>query len=36
MSYYYNSSLIGPIGATVGYSNVTKEPSFYINLGFVF
>ena len=35
LSYYYNT-VLGPMGATVGYSNVTKEPSFYINLGYVF
>ena len=35
MSYYYNT-LIGPLGATVGYSNITKEPMYYINMGFVF
>lgn len=35
LSYYYNS-LSGPIGASIGYSNVTKEPYFYINIGYVF
>lgn len=35
MSYYYNT-LLGPLGGTVGYSNVTKEPMYYINMGFVF
>jgi len=35
LSYYFNS-LPGPIGASVGYSNVTKEPYFNINLGYVF
>ena len=35
LSYYY-SSFLGPVGASVGYSNVTKKPYFYINLGYVF
>lgn len=35
LSYYYNT-MFGPIGASVGYSNKTKEPYFYINLGYVF
>ena len=35
MSYYYNSPS-GPIGATLGYSNVTKKIHFYFNLGYVF
>ena len=35
LSYYYNT-MFGPLGASVGYSNKTKEPYFYINLGFVF
>lgn len=35
MSYYYNT-LLGPLGGTIGYSNVTKEPMYYINMGFVF
>ena len=34
-AYYYNT-LFGPVGATLGYSNRTKEPYFYINLGFEF
>ena len=34
-SYYYNT-LIGPIGASLGYSNRTRKVSFYINLGFEF
>ena len=35
LSYYYNT-MLGPLGATVGYSNTTKKLSGYINLGFVF
>lgn len=35
LSYYYNT-LSGPAGVSVGYSNITKEPYFYVNLGFVF
>ena len=35
LSYYYNT-MFGPLGATLGYSNVTEKPYFFINLGFVF
>ena len=35
LAYYYNS-MFGPLGATLGYSNRTKTPHFYINLGYVF
>jgi len=35
LSYYYNTPF-GPLGATLGYCNMTKEPLFFINLGFVF
>jgi len=35
ISYYYNM-LFGPLGGTIGYSNVTKDLNLYINLGFVF
>ena len=35
VSYYYNT-MFGPVGATLGYSNVTEKPQFYVNLGFVF
>ena len=35
ISYYYNT-LIGPIGASLGYSNKTRKANFYINLGFEF
>ena len=34
-AYYYNS-FFGPLGGTVGYSGRTKQPYFYINLGFQF
>ena len=35
IAYYYNT-LFGPVGATVGYSNHTKEPYFFLNLGYEF
>ena len=35
IAYYYNT-IVGPIGATVGYSNRTKKPYFYLNLGYEF
>lgn len=35
MAYFYRT-MFGPLGATVGYSNRTKEPYFYINLGYEF
>lgn len=35
LSYYYNTQL-GPLGASIGYSNRTSSLNFYINLGFVF
>ena len=35
LSYYYNT-MFGPLGVSAGYSNKTKEPYFYINLGYVF
>ncbi|MBR1504248.1 MAG: patatin-like phospholipase family protein [Prevotella sp.] len=35
LSYYYNS-IFGPLGGSVGYSNLTKCFYYYINLGFVF
>ena len=34
-AYYYNT-IFGPVGATVGYSNRTKEPYLYLNLGYEF
>ena len=35
LSYYYNV-ISGPVGASIGYSNVTKELYYYINIGYVF
>ena len=35
IAYYYNT-LFGPAGATLGYSNRTKKPYFFINLGYEF
>ena len=35
LAYYYNT-IIGPVGATIGYSNKTKEPYFYLNIGYDF
>ena len=35
IAYYYNT-IIGPVGANVGYSNRTKKPYFYLNLGYEF
>jgi NTE family protein len=34
-AYYYNT-MFGPLGATLGYSNRTKEVYFYLNLGYEF
>ena len=34
-TYYYNT-IFGPVGASLGYSNRTKEVYFYINLGYEF
>ena len=34
-AYYYNT-MFGPIGATLGYSIHTKEPYFYLNIGYEF
>jgi len=33
---YYYKTMFGPLGATFGYSNRTKEPYFYLNLGYEF
>ena len=33
---YYFSTIIGPVGATLGYSNHTKKVYFFINLGYEF
>ena len=35
ISYYYNM-MFGPLGGSLGYNNITRKPSFYVNLGFVF
>ena len=34
-AYYYNT-MFGPVGATLGYSNHTKNPYFYVNIGYEF
>ena len=34
-SYFYNT-MFGPVGAMVGYSNRTKKPYIFLNIGFVF
>ena len=33
---YYFSTLFGPVGASIGYSNRTKKPYFFLNLGYEF
>ena len=33
---YYLNTIFGPLGASLGYSNRTKEPYLYLNLGYVF
>ena len=35
ISYYYNT-IFGPLGGSLGYSNLTRKLYYYINLGFVF
>lgn len=35
LAYYYNT-MFGPVGATLGYSNRTKDPYFYLSLGYEF
>ena len=35
IAYYYNT-IVGPVGATLGYSNHTKKPYLYLNLGYEF
>ena len=35
VAYYYNT-IVGPVGATLGYSNHTRKAYFYLNLGYVF
>jgi NTE family protein len=34
-AYYYNT-MFGPLGVTIGYSNRTKKPHLFINLGYEF
>ncbi|MBO4674004.1 MAG: patatin-like phospholipase family protein [Bacteroidaceae bacterium] len=33
---YYYKTMFGPLGGTFGYSNYTKEPYFFLNLGYEF
>lgn len=33
---YYYQTIAGPVGATLGYSNHTKKPYFFLNLGYEF
>ena len=33
---YYCNTLVGPVGATIGYSNHTKKPYIFLNLGYEF
>ena len=35
IAYYYNT-IVGPVGAVLGYSNRTKKPYFFLNLGYEF
>lgn len=35
IAYYYNT-IFGPLGATLGYSNQTKKPYFFLDLGYEF
>jgi NTE family protein len=35
IAYYYNT-IFGPLGATFGYSNRTKKPYFFLDLGYEF
>lgn len=35
VSYFYRT-ILGPLGASLGYSNVTKDVNFYLNLGYQF
>ena len=35
IAYYYNT-IVGPVGAAIGYSNRTKQPYFFVNLGYEF
>ncbi len=33
---YYINTIFGPVGASVGYSNHTRKPYVFVNLGFEF
>ena len=33
---YFYKTMFGPLGATLGYSNLTKKPYFFLNLGYEF
>ena len=33
---YYLNTMFGPLGGSIGYSNLTKKFYYFINLGFVF
>lgn len=33
--YFYNT-MFGPVGATLGYSSISRRPNFYVNIGFDF
>ena len=35
LAYYYNT-IVGPLGASIGYSNHTKRPYVFLNLGYEF
>jgi NTE family protein len=35
IGYYYNT-IFGPLGATLGYSNRTRKPYFFVDLGYEF
>ena len=35
LAYYYNT-MLGPVGTTLGYSNRTKSPYFFLNIGYYF
>jgi NTE family protein len=35
LAYYYNT-MFGPVGASIGYSNRTKKPYLFLNIGYEF
>ena len=35
-AYFYNSSILGPMGATLGWNSHTKRVNFFVSLGFEF